>query len=455
MTSRVYRARWVLPVNSEPVKNGAVAVSDERISYVGPAGEAPPGEVVDLGEAVLTPGLVNVHTHLELTAFRGRLEDLQFRDWIVTLTRARRAMMTDEARLSAARVGIAEGFLAGITTFGDCSDSGVAVRALESMDARGVVFLETFGPDPAQREESIDALLSTLTATRTSSPLVQLALSPHAPYSVSDDLFVSVARMAESRRLRLAVHVSESEAERTLVTDADGPFAEGLRRRGVGVRVRGKSPVALLDALGVMSPSTLLVHCVQLLPGDIELIARSGSSVAHCPVSNAKLGHGIAPVTELLDAGVTIGLGSDSVASNNRMDLLDEARLACLMQRVRAGQPNSLPAARVIQMATLDGARALGLGDKAGSLEVGKAADLAAFPLDVLLDGSDDGVAPETALVFGRAGRRACLTIAGGREVVRGGRLVADLRSDVESLGRLEWAGRLRDAIETPAKGRR
>jgi cytosine/adenosine deaminase-related metal-dependent hydrolase len=168
-----------------------------------------------------------------------------------------------------------------------------------------------------------------------SAPLVRLGVSPHAPYTVSDELYQAATRFALDEQLPMALHVAEAEVECLLVEQGSGQFADGLRSRGISVHPRAKSSLALLDRLGVLEARPLLIHCVRLADGDVERIAASGSTVAHCPSANAKLGHGIAPIRDLLDAGVPVGLGSDSVASSNRMDLLEEARLAALLQGAR------------------------------------------------------------------------------------------------------------------------
>jgi 5-methylthioadenosine/S-adenosylhomocysteine deaminase len=252
-------------------------------------------------------------------------------------------------------------------------------------------------------------------------PLVRLGVSPHAPYTVSDELFRAAARLAEDDRLPIAVHVAESELEHRLVVDAAGAFADGLRRRGIGVEPRGASPVRLLDRLGVLERKPLLIHCVRVDGDDVRAIAASGASVAHCPASNAKLGHGVAPLDELLAAGIPVGLGSDSMASNNRMDILDEARLALLGQRMRTSSNETPAAADVLELATLGGARAIGMHALVGSLEEGKQADLAAFALDPAGPTHD----PVTAAVFSITGARARFVAVAGTVLLRDGLLVA------------------------------
>jgi len=219
------------------------------------------------------------------------------------------------------------------------------------------------------------------------------------------------------------MHVSESAEETQFLREARGPFADGLRARGIDVVRRAHSPVHLLVELGIAAVARpLLIHGVTFDASDVQLAAEYRCPVAHCPASNAKLGHGVAPLVELLDAGVDVGLGSDSVASNNRMDLLDEARHAVLLQRVRTGRHDVLDAHRALELATLGGARALGLAHRVGSLEVGKEADLVAFRLDEPRGIAAGDVA--ATLVFSVAGRPAALVTVAGRELVHDGRLV-------------------------------
>jgi 5-methylthioadenosine/S-adenosylhomocysteine deaminase len=387
-------------------------VQDGVIRYVGPRSDAPTGEERDLGDVLLLPGLVNAHTHLELTVMRGFLEDLEFRRWILRLTSAKRSVLTQEMLLDSARFGVREGLAAGITTYADTCDSGAAFDAMLEYGVRGIVYQEVFGPDPAVRDEAMAGLERRVGAMRArENDLVRVGISPHAPYTVSDDLFRAAAAFARAERLPMAIHIAESEMESRLVERGDGPFADGLRGRGIDVSPRAGSPVRLLAQLGVLDLRPLLIHCIRVDDEDIATIARLKSPVVHCPVSNAKLGHGIAPVPEMLAAGVILGLGSDSMASNNRMDVLEEARYAILAQRLRLRHHEVLTAHDALELATVGGATVLGLNDRIGSLDAGKDADL------IVVDGdpADPRSAVERVYIEGQLVYQSANLGTGGR----------------------------------------
>lgn len=429
----LYFARWVVPIARPAFENGAVGVENGRISFIGPAADAPSGDHLDLGECALLPGLVNTHTHLELTVMRGWLEDLPFRRWIIRLTKARKEILNQERLLASARVGIAEGLLAGVTTYADTCESGVVHQAMREMGVRGVMYLEVFGPQPEQARPALKELATKLATHRAAdTSLVHTGISPHAPFSVSDALFNGAAEMAIAEKLPIAIHAAESEAEQRLVTEGEGDFADALRARSISVVPRATSTIALLDRTRVLMARPLLIHCVRVDADDLRRIADNNCSVAHCPASNAKLGHGTADLSAMLDANVVVGLGTDSVASNNRMDILDEARLASLFARATHRRFDVVSAERAIELTTLGGARALRLDAEIGTLEVGKAADFAAFPLDGMqtLPVND----PESALLFATSGRGARLVAVNGRELVRNGQLTVDLGESIAAV---------------------
>jgi cytosine/adenosine deaminase-related metal-dependent hydrolase len=450
-----YHARWVLPIAEPPIESGTVVVDAGRITYVGSRAGAPKARDQDLGDVILMPGLVNAHCHLELTAMRGFLEDLDFRRWILRLTSAKRSVFTPEMLLDSARAGVEEGIAAGITTYADTCDSGVALDAMLEYGVRGIMYQELFGPDPAQCEGSIDAFKAKLARLRLkANDLVRVGISPHAPYTVSDELFRASTALAKAERLPMAIHIAESNPEWQLVVEGGGPFAEGLRGRGIKVEPRAESPLRLLHGLGVLDVRPLLIHCLRVDAGDLELVSQSRSAIAHCPISNAKLGHGIAPLLEMLAEGIDVGIGSDSVASNNRMDLLEEGRTALLLQRARIATHEALGASDVLELITRGGASALGLGDEIGSLEVGKAADLAAFDIGPFGPTFD----PQAAVLFALSGARARFVAVSGEPLLVDGQLTSPraglrerLQAAADSL--CEWLDGGGELIPPPAAG--
>ncbi len=416
-----YHARWVIPVTAPTIEHGTVVVEGERIIWVGPRGDAPEGRDEDLGEVILTPGLVNTHTHLDLTVMRGFLEGLSFFSWIRTLTAAR-AELTYEELLASARLGIIEGLRHGITTFADTAPSPAAFDAMRALGVRGIAYRETFGPDPRVWQQSVDDLRRAVRAMQTyETPLVRVGVSPHAPYSVSDALYVGVAAFARAHQLPVATHIAESAEESDLVTGGEGAFAAFLHGRKIDVATRARSPIALLEQTGVLAERPLLIHCVRTDAADLATIAAHNCGVAHCPASNAKLGHGIASLLEMRDAGIHVGLGTDSMASNNRMHLLDEGRLAILAQRARTGRDDLFTGRDALEMATLGGAKALGMGGIIGSIERNKVADLAAFPVP---DESYPVYEPADALVWSLSNAPASLVVVNGVPRVRNGRVL-------------------------------
>jgi 5-methylthioadenosine/S-adenosylhomocysteine deaminase len=443
-TRTLYTAAWVLPIAAAPIRDGAVLVEGARIAWVGAAAECPATDarVVALGACALVPGLVNAHSHLELTTLRGYLEGFAFRDWLLTLTRVRRDVLTADDLLDAARLGIVEALAHGITTLADTTDSAAPLAAMRERGVRGIGYVEVFGPDPAQRDGSIARLRERVDALRRQdTSLVQTGISPHAPYTVSAPLFRAAADYARAESLPMAVHIAESAAEVEFVVHGTGPFADGLRARQIAVAPQARSPIALLDACGVLDARPLLIHAIRIDDEDLARVADAGATIVHCPVSNAKLGHAIAPLDRMLAHGIATGLGTDSVASNDRMHLLEEARQACLFHALRSGVPDSLHPTQALELATRGGARALGLDGQIGTLEVGKQADLAAFPLQMPWAPAVFDPAVTLVHVLGGAARATLVTVA-GRELVRGGEVLgfdSGLAARVE-----EITGRLR-----------
>ncbi len=373
MQARRLTADWVLPMSASPIRNGAVLLDEQgRIAVVGPDDNVPcpPGVPSHrFAAATLLPGLVNAHTHLELTGLRATNEHADFPSWI-GMVRALKAGRSSAEFVHAARTGIREGWSSGITTVADTGDTGATAEALAELGGRGVAYHEVFGPDPVQCADSMQGLKDAMAGlARFASDAVRLGVSPHAPYSVSAQLYAAAARWAREQGFPLALHLAESGGESSLLADASGCFAEMWRRRNIPAPVpTGLSPVAFVDRYGVLGPDALCIHAVRVDASDIGILAARGVGIAHCPLSNRAHAHGSAPLGALLRAGLRVGVGTDSVLSVGRIDLLAEARAA----RQLAG----LGAAQALALVTRDAARAIGMGDEVGVLESGRQGDL-------------------------------------------------------------------------------
>lgn len=373
MSARRLAARWVLPVAGAPIEDGAVLLEPSgRIEVVGPDAAVPrPADVPDeaFPDAVLLPGFVNAHTHLELTGFDlGGLPEADFRSWVGRV-RAVKETRSAEGFAHAARLGVRQCWAGGVTTVGDTGDSGSVIRALSELGGSGIAYQEVFGPHPAQAEESLAGLRRRVEERgRWQGGRVRLGASPHAPYTVSGPLYSAVARWARRVGLPLAVHLAESPAESALLLHGAGPFAAAWLERGIPLPDgAGCSPVQWLERHGVLGERTLCIHVVQADDADLALLARGASAVAHCPLSNAAHRHGTAPLAGFLAHGLRVGIGTDSVLSVGALDLLAEARAARTIA--------ALDADAAIALATLGGAQALGLEAEIGSLEPGKWGD--------------------------------------------------------------------------------
>jgi 5-methylthioadenosine/S-adenosylhomocysteine deaminase len=409
--ARRLAARWVLPVERPAIECGALLLGEDgRIRAVGPAASVPtpPGvEAEDFGDAIIIPGLINTHTHLELTGLGGEAPDPAFAAWIRRL-RETKAARAPEAFAEAARRGLADCWAAGVTTIADTGDSGAVLPVLAGAGGSGIVYQEVFGPHPDQRDASLRGLQEQAERlSRFAGGRVRLGVSPHAPYTVSGALYAATAAWARAEGLPLAVHVAESLDESALLATGVGAFAEAWRARGIPMPAPlGRSPVAWLDEHDVLGPSTLCIHVIQASPDDVARLARRGAAVSHCPLSNRAHGHGDAPLDALLSAGLRVGVGTDSVVSVGTLDLLAEARAA----RALAG----LDAARTLALCTIDGARALELEHETGSLMPGKWGDVA-----VIEPTEASSALPVEERVLGSGPRQVRATFVGGRDVYR------------------------------------
>ncbi len=407
-------ARWVVPV--EPagciLEDHAVAIRGGRIVAVLPADEAraryEAAELIERPGHVLMPGLVNAHTHAAMVLLRGRAENLPLGRWLrSTVWPLERRWVDPEYVRDGTTLAVAEMLRAGITCFADMHlwpDVVAQTAAAAHMRASvGLVVTEAATRWAATADEYIDRGMQ-LRDEYKGDPLISTHFAPHAPYSASDATLTRVRRLADELDLPVAMHLHETahEVEHSLL-------------------LHGRRPLARLAGLGLASPQLVAIHMTQVATEDLDTLAESGASVVHCPESNLKLGSGICPVARLLGRGVRVALGTDGAASNNDLDLLAEARVAGLLSSGVAATPGDLVAADLLRMATLEGARTLGLGEVTGSLEPGKWADMCC--IDLRAARSWPVHDPVTAVVYAASAQQVTDTWVAGRRLLADGHL--------------------------------
>ncbi len=375
----ILRAKFLMPSADHVIENGAVAVHGGVITAVGEyhaVSRTAAGPARDLGEAALIPGLINAHTHLELTGLRRAVPfQGSFVDWLMRVREVRNAHGFSDLR-DGSRLGAAESARSGTTAVGDYTQTRASFEPLRLSRLRGVAFLETVGfPPKVALARSLKVRWSLWRAAV--NDLLRMAVSPHAPYSVSADLYLRLSRIARSRGLIFSTHLNESPEEIEFFEKGTGPFRERLAQRGIlwdGWRPPGTCPLRYLDSLGILDPGALLIHCNYLSDGDIEILAARRAAVVFCPRSHAFFQHKDHPFEKLIAKGVTVSLGTDSLASNDSLSILDEMRF------VAANHPRTSPR-EILRMATANGAECLRLSDRVGRLREGLQADLTAVSL--------------------------------------------------------------------------
>jgi len=398
---RVLSADWVLPVEGEPVERGAVAIEDGVIAAVGTTAELGEGE--HFPDSAIVPGFVNAHTHLEYAVYAGFGDGLSFGPWISThVERKRRLTQPDMEAI--ARLGAAECLRSGITTVGDLAFTGASAHACAELGLRAIVYLEVFGNDGGEAIRQFEEKRAYVAPAL--SERVRVGVSPHAPYTCSREVYAA----AMSLGLPVATHLNESQDELDWLLRGEGPWqplAEML------VEPPGMSGIRSLAAAGLLDERVAAAHCVKVDAEEIGLLAALGAAVTHCPRSNALLGCGIAPLQELRAAGLRVGIGTDGVSSVPSHDFFEELRTAISFARARSERADALSAPAALELATLGGARALGLDAETGSLVTGKRADLTI----VSLSGSpylpwED---PAAAVVYGGSPGRITATLVDGQ----------------------------------------
>lgn len=366
------RAPWIIPVEPRGhiLHDHALLVRDGRIAGLVPQNEAPAcATTIDLPHHALLPGFVNAHTHAAMTLFRGLADDLPLQEWLHEhiWPAEGRFVNSDFARDGAALAAL-EMIKGGTTCFADmyffADDTARVVTAAGLRSVLGLVVIDVPTAWAKSPEEYLSRGVALCDKWR-HNPLIRPLLAPHAPYSVSDETLARIRIHADELDIGLHMHIHETPGE----------IAHSEQQYGI-------RPIARLDRLGIMHSNLMAVHMTQLTTEEIGLCAERGVSVVHCPESNLKIAAGICPVTALLQAGVNVALGTDGAASNNDLDMFGEMRTAALLAKGLSGDPTSVPAPVALEMATLNGARALGLADSIGSLVTGKCADVIAVDLN-------------------------------------------------------------------------
>ena len=369
-------ARWIVPVEPEVVlRDHAVAINNGRIVALLPASQArsrfKASQRVTLNDHALIPGLVNLHTHAAMSLMRGLADDLPLMEWLQKhIWPAEAEHMSHRFVHDGTLLACAEMLKGGITCFNDMyffPDAAASAAAQLGMRAMlGITTLEFPTPYASDAEDYINKGLA-VRETWLNHPLIGFCLAPHAPYTVSDATFERILTLSEQLNLPIHCHVHETRHE----------IEESKNQHG-------QTPLARLKKLGLLGPGFIGVHAVHVDEEELQMVAEAGASIAHCPTSNLKLASGIAPLTRMQQLDINTGLGTDGAASNNRLDIFWEMRLAALLAKGSSGDASALPAREILRMATLNGARALGLGHEIGSITPGKAADLCAVDLGAL-----------------------------------------------------------------------
>ncbi len=411
----VIEARWIIPVepHGTVLNDHSVAIAGERIVAILPRDEmrrqCKAGRILDLSTHVLIPGLVNLHTHAAMTLMRGLADDLRLMDWL-----EKHIWPTEAKHVSAQFVydgtllACAEMLRGGVTCFNDMyffpEMSGRAALEAGMRAALGIVLIEFPTAYASDAQDYLRKGLAMRDELK-SEALLSFCMAPHAPYTVSDKSFEQILTLSEQLQIPINTHLHETDDE---IRESKSKF--------------GMRPIARLEKLGLLGPNFIAVHAVHLDPAEIALLARLGATVAHCPSSNLKLASGIAPVGAMLSAGINVGIGTDGAASNNRLDVLAEMRLAALLAKAASNDAETLPAHVALRMATLNAAKALGLENKIGSVEPGKCADLCALNLaSIELSPCYD---PASHLVYTAGRENVSHVWVGGKLLVEEGRLL-------------------------------
>ncbi len=411
----ILHAKYLLSSSNELIENGAVRVVGSEIADVGNFDSVKHGktdEIRDFGDAVILPGFVNAHTHLELTNLHGRVERTDsLPDWLMGLMSyrgrvpgwLRRVLRQVGYRYWGRKLverstakGIAMSLAGGATTVADITNSGWSVSPLKRNPIRKLVFYEAIGFDTKHLSHLVTNISAKLNATQPDS-LLNIGISPHAPYSVSAELYRECVKIAQERNLHLCTHLAETQEELEFLSSGTGAFFDMLTKLGISVadwQPPNQTPVEYMHALGVLECRPLLAHCNYLTASDIQLLQNSNANVVFCPRSHNYFHHRSHPFEKLLHAGVTVALGTDSLVSNDSLSMLDELKFLHCTQ-------NHIPPEKLLEMAALQGAHALQLDTSIGALRRDWQADIIAVEIPVGQEHPTERIlADESRVVF-------------------------------------------------------
>jgi 5-methylthioadenosine/S-adenosylhomocysteine deaminase len=404
----------VVTMNSEDmvIENGAVAVTGENIAAVGKADDLSglrPLKRIDARGGIIMPGLVNTHTHASMTIFRGLADDLPLMTWLNDHIFPAEADLTPEKVFDGALLACAEMILSGTTCFCDMylfeDNVAQAAKAAGMRAVVGEVLFDFPSPNYGSIENGF-ICTERLAEKYRNDPLVNIAVEPHSPYLCAPELLQKASLLAENNNLLLVIHLSETISEVSRIKEK-----------------YGLTPVGFLADLEILSSRLLACHCVHLTEEDIGLLKKYEVKVAHNPESNMKLASGIAPVPKLLKKGVCVGIGTDGCASNNNLDLFHEMSMAAKLGKVSMNDSAVMDAKSILRMATIGGAKALGLSEKTGSIETGKKADI--IILDMRKPHLTPVYSPVSHLVYAARGSDVATSVINGNLVMEERRLLA------------------------------
>jgi len=435
--------RWIVPIEPAGVvlEDHAIAIDDAGLIVavlpVAAMRERYSAErATILADHVVTPGLFNLHTHAAMTLMRGVGDDLPLMDWLHTrIWPAEKALLSEDFVAAGTRLACLEMLRGGTTCFSDMyffpEAAGAAAREIGMRAHLGLTVIDLPTAAGGDADDYLDRGLALFDRQR-DNPMLSYAFAPHAPYTITDTTFERMAMLMGQTGLPMQIHLHETQAE----------IRQEEARHGV-------RPITRLECLGLISPQLTAVHAVHLDASEIRLFAERGVAIAHCPASNLKLASGIAPIARYLDAGILVGIGTDGSASNNRLDMPGEMRLAALLAKGASGRADAFDAHQVLHAATLAGAKACGLDARIGSIVAGKEADLAAFDLSALDFNPIFDVASHLIFV---AGREAVTDVwVRGEPVVRKRQFVAHGARAAEAKGASDialWQNRMRSQLD-------